>query len=263
MTTTADISQLRGDFDRDGFCIAPSPFPEEMIDAARRGADAVLAGEFDTGRSPRLRQLLPSDERPTLVKVAQPHYANNALRELVASAQLGGLAAALVGARLIQAWAVDLFVKAPVAAKTSSVGWHQDGVYTSYWEGDTLTAWIALSEVSDESAPLRYVRASHRLGPVPGGNLYSSDLDDVRRRLRLPHGFRWDEVAVDVPRGGIAFHHHLTLHASGPNGSLEPRVALAVRLRTERCRLTLGSEQMPQVEHLDDGAAAPVFRVSP
>jgi ectoine hydroxylase-related dioxygenase (phytanoyl-CoA dioxygenase family) len=259
MSTTVDIARLKADYERDGFCVASSPFPADMIEAACRGADAVLSGEFETGHAPRLRQSLPSEEHPTLAKIAQPHYANDALRELVASPDLGRLAAALVGARMVQAWAVDLFAKEPSTAETSSVGWHQDGVYTSYWEGDTLTAWIALSEVAGDSAPLRYVRGSHLLGPVSGGDLYSHDLENVRRALSLPPDFDWKEVAVTVPRGGVAFHHHLTLHASGPNRSAELRVALAVRLRTERCRLAPGSERMPQVDHLDDGAAAPVF----
>jgi ectoine hydroxylase-related dioxygenase (phytanoyl-CoA dioxygenase family) len=259
MSAAVDIARLKWDYERDGFCLAPSPFSADMIEAARRGADAVLRGEFDTGRAPRLRQSLPSEEHPTLAKIAQPHYASEALRRLVASPELGRLAAALVGAQMVQAWAVDLFAKQPSTGETSSVGWHQDGVYTSYWEGDTLTAWIALSEVAEDSAPLRYVCGSHLLGPVSGGDLYSHDLDDVRRALSLPPGFRWKEAAVAVPRGGVAFHHHLTLHASGPNRSAGPRVALAVRLRTERCRLVPGSEQMVQVDHLDDGAAAPVF----
>ncbi len=66
-----------------------------------------------------------------------------------------------------------------------------------------------------------------------------------------------------MPRGAIAFHHRLTLHASGPNLGTARRVAIALRLRTEACEPTEPPvHPLVLTTHLDDPPSAPVLKHS-
>ncbi len=262
-TARRDLPALRRSFQADGFCVAPPVLPAALLDDAVAGVDAVVGGDYETGLPPRLRQWSPGDDPEGLIKVAEPHVANRAIYSLVTHPALGRLAADIVDAEMLQVWAVDLFVKLPSRADRANVGWHQDAAYAPYWEGDVFTVWVPLSGVSGDSAPLRYVPGSHRLPLLPGGDLFEVDLEGMRHRLDLPAGFVWDEVRAAVPRGGFALHHRRTLHASGPNLAREPRRALAVRLRTERCRLVHADARPAVVEHLDDPTRAPVLYPPP
>jgi len=255
VTAASAVDVFRQRYAEDGFCVIPALFPLEAVREAALAAEAVAAGETDTGLMPRLREREAGDGPPRLVKVAEPHNASHALRRLITRPEPWHVIATVTGARRLQIWAVDLFIKRPEATPRSNVGWHQDGPYATYWEGDIFTVWVALSDVSAETSPLRYVRGSHRLGPVGKADLFRTDPDLATAGLALPAGFTWTEVAAAVPAGGIAVHHRNTLHASGPNLSSQSRVSLALRVCTDNCTLV---DKTVQVAHLDDRELAPV-----
>jgi ectoine hydroxylase-related dioxygenase (phytanoyl-CoA dioxygenase family) len=255
-----DAEALRDRYSEDGFCVTPTVIPKEILAEANVAAEAVAAGETDTGLMPRLRERerARGDGPQRLVKIAEPHNASQALRRLIAHPEIWRLAAGVTGACALQVWAVDLFIKrATGEAPVGNIGWHQDGPFAPFWRGDIFTVWLALSEVSADASPLRYVRGSHRLGPLGRSDLLQTDLDLSRAGLQVPDGFRWIEVAVEVPAGGLALHHRDTLHASGPNRSAEPRRSLAIRVRTDRCTVDTAAGGR-RVAHLQDNALAPV-----
>lgn len=252
-TTGHDTAGLRQRYAADGFCVIPELFPPDAVERAIPAAEAVASGETDTGLMPRLREREKGDELQRLVKIAEPHNASRTLRDLLASPPAWEVIAAVMDARMLQVWAVDLFIKRPEVSARANIGWHQDGPFASYWRGDIFTVWLALTDVSAEMSPLRYVRGSHLLGPAARADLFRTDLDLAL--AGLPEGFAAAEVAVEVPACGVAMHHRDTFHASGPNLSSRSRYSLAVRVRTDRCEL-VGNPA--QVAHLGDRDLAPV-----
>ncbi|MFJ6200046.1 phytanoyl-CoA dioxygenase family protein [Micromonospora sp. NPDC092111] len=258
MPDVVDLDLLRRRYHDDGFCVTPSVIASGLLDEANEAAEAVAAGRTDTGLAPKLRERERGDGPQRLVKIAEPHNCSHALRRLVAHPPVWELAAAVTGARALQVWAVDLFIKRPTdEAPTGNIGWHQDGPFAPYWHGDIFTVWVALSAVSADASPLRYVPGSQQLGPLGRADLFQTDLDPARTGLPLPDGFRWSEVTAEVPAGGLALHHRDMLHASGPNRSDGPRRSLAIRVRTERCVLDREAVAARRA-HLDDPVLAPV-----
>jgi ectoine hydroxylase-related dioxygenase (phytanoyl-CoA dioxygenase family) len=252
-TPGPDTARLRERYAADGFCVIPALFPPDAVARAIPAAEAVAAGETDTGMMPKLREREAGDEPQRLVKIAEPHNASRALRDLLASPAAWEVIAAVMDARMLQIWAVDLFIKRPEASARANIGWHQDGPFAPYWTGDIFTVWLALSDVSADMSPLRYVRGSHRTGPAGRADLFRTDLDLAA--AGLPEGFDSAQVAAEVPACGVALHHRDTFHASGPNLSSRSRYSLAIRVRTDRCELT---GNPVQAAHLGDPDLAPV-----
>ncbi len=241
--STPTEATARAAYERDGYFICSQPlFPAGVVDGALQGMDEVRAGRYDTGIEPQPSVWKPGDDLNKLCKIEMPQVANRAIWDLVSHPALGAWAAALTGAEWVQVWWVQLLYKPAVpkseAPAGTNVGWHQDRYYWQVWEPDSqlFTAWVALSEVGVESGPMRFVRGSHNWGLIEQSDFFGQDLEGQRRALPVPTGATWSETEVIIPAGGASFHHHLTLHGSGPNRSGQPRRSFAIHLRTDQSR---------------------------
>lgn len=248
---------------RDGFYIHDAAvWPLDAVDRAVEGMDAVRRGEYDTGVPPRPSAWSPGDDPQRLCKIEKPQIANRAIMDLIKHPALGALATEVCGAEWVQVWWVQLLYKPPVAGADSSgthVGWHQDRNYWGAWEegSELFTAWIALSEVGPEDGPMHFVRGSHQWGLLPSSDFYGQDLAGQKRALSTLASDEWVEVAATLPKGGVSFHHCLTLHGSGPNHAAGPRRSLAVHMRTERSR-PVDDKREGLTAFIDDPTHCPV-----
>jgi hypothetical protein len=258
------LENARAAYEADGFFMIPqSIFPEELIARAIAGMDAIRRGEYDTGRPPQPSPWNPGDDPNALCKIEQPQFASRAVFELVGHPALGEAAAAITGATMVQAWWVQLLYKPPAAPdsqKKTNVGWHQDRYYWNIWEegSELFTAWVALSDVTEESGPMRFVRGSHRWGFRNQGDFFEQDLDGQLRAIEVPEGERWEEAAAILPPGGVSFHHCLTFHGSGPNHSAGPRRSFAIHLRTQNSR-PVGDRREGLAQFIDDPTLCPIL----
>lgn len=262
--TGIEISQARQRYEANGYHISKaSIFPSDLIDRAVAGMDAIRRGEYDAGRPPQPSPWNPGDDPNALCKIEQPQFASWAIRELLNYPALGALAAELTGASRVQVWWVQLLYKPSLPAgvkAATNVGWHQDRTYWGGWEegGELFTAWIALSDVREESGPMRFVAGSHRWGLLPESDFFAQDLAGQRNTIPLPEGAAWQEASAVLPPGGVSFHDDYTLHGSGPNISGVPRRSFAVHLRTQNSR-PVNDQRAGLTAFIDDTDLCPVI----
>jgi len=254
------IEAARETYQRDGFCLAPPLVPIELIERALPRVDAVMNGQYQTGvaASPMWK---PGDDPNKLRKIDQAHLADDTLFELITHPAIGRFAAQLTGAKMIQIWAVQLLFKPPGASTSGNVGWHQDQQYWANWwqqGSEVFTAWLALSDVTELSGPMRFVRGSHRWGLLNQGDFFGGEHDLQREQISVPAGEAWNEVPAVLPPGAFSFHHRFTYHGSGPNQLQQPRISFALHLRTENSRPVEGSREY-YVSHLDEPRIAPII----
>lgn len=262
------VSSARARYEADGFYIHAAPvIPADLIQRAIAGMDAVRAGVYETGVPPQPSYWNPGDDPRKLCKIEMPQVANRAIFELASHPAIGELAAAIAGAEWVQVWWVQLLVKPPTGpngeAKTN-VGWHQDRHYWQVWEegSELFTAWVALSDVTEQAGPMRFVRGSHRWGYRGGSDFYGQDHEAQRRDIPVPEGAAWEEVAAILPPGGVSFHHNLTFHASGPNRSAHPRRSFALHMRTQNS-CPVGDARKGLTTFIDEPAYCPIIYRAP
>ena len=256
---------LNGDFTRNGFCLHSPVVSRDQVSAVIPHIEEVLMGVYDTGIEPIQRSWSPGDDPHKLRKIDQAHRSNKAIRDLAANPEIGRLAAEVLNAQRIQLWATQLLYKPPGGDKAGNVGWHQDIQYwKDCWEGEVFTAWLAITDVPLDRGPVRFVPGSHRWGSLENTSFWETDLSGQHATIRIPPGEQWTEVPGILEAGGISFHHNATLHGSGPNVSGQPRISLALHLRTERSAPKLETKAYPTytasyMPHLDDPAVCPVL----
>lgn len=232
----------RDDFWRDGFCAVDDLIDPAMVAAAVEHMDLVRMGTYETGHAPLSIKWKPGDDPLRICKIDEPHYADETIRALVTDPAIGRAAAEIYGASEVSVWAVQLLYKPSGGDSAASVGWHQDDDYwATWWDGEVFTCWVALSDVTEEAGPVRFVPGSHEWGFLSSGNFHDGDLATLKEGYCLPKGASWEEVPMLLRPGSVSFHHRRTIHGSGPNTSGEPRRAFAVHLRTERATVRPGS----------------------
>lgn len=245
-------------FAEDGFCFTPPLLEPELIAAAVTRMDAVIAGEYATGVAPYGR--FEPHGAAGLRKIDQVHVCDPVLRQVCTHPAIGAWAARLLGAQRIQLWAVQLLLKPPESGAAGAIGFHQDRWYWRYWTEDSevFTAWIALSDVTAASGPMRFVRGSHRWGTLVEGDYFNPALQSPRELHGVAAEVALEEVPAILPPGAVSYHHRLTLHGSGPNRTRQPRRALALHLRTERSAPVPGASDY-YISHLEDPDLCPVL----
>jgi ectoine hydroxylase-related dioxygenase (phytanoyl-CoA dioxygenase family) len=264
---TSEIEHaVRSSFQANGFYISREAVDPLVVQGAIAHMDAVVAGQYETGVPPldltrlataeQLEHLRANPRSTKICKIDQAHFCDKTIHRLISDPAIGRLAAAATGALWVQVWATQLLLKPPGDGGSASVGWHQDLYYwQTVWEGETFTAWLALSDVTPDAGPMRFVRGSHRWGMQDGSDFFDVNLEGLKEKLKHDNA-DWDEVPSILPPGGVSLHHNLTLHGSGANRSSGPRRSIAIHLRTEKSKPIA---KHPYTMDLDDPIKCPVI----
>lgn len=234
-------SDPRGEYERDGYYIGAEVFTAEETEQAYNSALEVLRGHYNLDGEPAWGRYKPEQVGTRLVKVNDAHIANRELRNIVCSPKLGEWAAAVTGARMVQVFTTQLIHKPTDVDASGNIGWHQDRAYWKHLDGNVFTAWVAFSDVTQESGPMVFVKGSHRWGEdEEAANFDDKDLTEQKNRLHRK-GRVWEEINDVLHPGQVSFHHRLTVHGSGSNHSGKPRLAMAIHMRTEESQQRLNA----------------------
>jgi len=124
------------------------------------------------------------------------------------------------------------------ANSPSFTAWHQDATYFGLTPHEHVTAWIALTDASEEAGCMEVVSARGK----------PAQLHHVA--LNLPHSINgggqaivesFEEdgaVAMSLPAGSFSLHHTLCRHRSGLNRANHRRIGIGISYIPAHCRLT-------------------------
>ena len=231
MTTNSVLADIAGRYHEQGYFL-----PYQVID---EGAARGLRADYEDAE----RSL--ADDPAKLKLLSQyPHLLLPSIDGLIRAADLVDVVAGLIGPDLL-VWGCSLFIKEPNTP--SIVSWHQDLTYWGLDDANEVTAWVALSPSTSESGAMRYIPGSHRHAIV-------EHVDTFHEDNLLSRG---QEIAVDVDEseavsvilrpGEATFHHGRLFHASGPNGSSDRRIGVAIRYIDPAMKQTDGQKPLARL----------------
>lgn len=125
-------------------------------------------------------------------------------------------------------WSCELFIKE--AGSEKIVSWHQDMTYWGMGGSDKqATAWIAITNVSEQAGCMRFVPGSHKQQLVPHIDKFSEDNLLSRGQEVAVVVDEDDAVLDDLAPGEMSMHHGRIFHASGSNRSSDRGIGVAIR----------------------------------
>ena len=117
------------------------------------------------------------------------------------------------------------WIKEP--GQAAYVLWHQDGTYFFLDPHEHVTAWVALSDSTEEAGCVRVLPGSHQLGQLAHHDA-PDELNMIKRGMGV-HGFDDEEgVPLPVMAGEASLHHTLLLHRSGANNTDDRRIGVGI-----------------------------------
>ena len=115
----------------------------------------------------------------------------------------------------------------PPGEKSLETNWHQDAPYWPMDPVGSLSAWIAVDDVDLNNGCLKFIPGSHKYERLKAIELGSGG-DSIVARMEQAEKPVGNPVVMNMPAGGVTFHHGCTFHYAAPNRSDRFRRALAI-----------------------------------
>ena len=249
----------------DGFTFLPKIFQKDEIAPARDGLWETIKGIYETSREPEARFWEVGDDSNKIIKIDKPHLCNRNVWNLITSKKLGKALAEETKSRTIQVWHSQVVWKPKSIKDSGNAGWHRDSQYWPFWGDDGLfTAWIALSNVSTSSGPVRFIPGSNHWKNISGLDFFNKDLISQEEILKDNYG-NIEVVDALLSAGQVSIHSSHTYHSSGANLDETPRVGMVVHFCTDRAnRKRVTGSNSAYLDQLHDPSVSPfIFRGDP
>jgi len=200
--------QLLQDFVRNGYVVVPDLLdPDELV---RFGA-AVDAAVARRSRHDTRDLAEKSRYEQSFIQCQNLWEDCPTVRPLTFHPRVAETAARLLGVDAVRLWHDQALYKEPGGRETDP---HQDQPYWPIVETNTITAWIPFDGSTLSNGAMGYLPGSHRVGVREFVNIFFGEPENPLQRQELA-GI--EPAWVEVPAGGVAFHHGLTFHLAGPN----------------------------------------------
>ena len=217
----------QNDFRNNGFLTLDKFINLEFLDELKKRIDLLFKGEFETGIEPD-EWNWRSDRDPSDVtrQICNAWKSDNLIKEVVCSPVIGQIVSELMGwrgARLIQ----DNILWKPPQGKP--LAYHQDAAYIDWIVPQSMaTCWIPLDNILQENGALEFAVESHLWELCPPSDSFHApeDYKEELNRYLKNNNKKLKTYAVDVPAGGVSFHHGMTWHGSGVNLTSQDRRAI-------------------------------------
>lgn len=124
-------------------------------------------------------------------------------------------------------WSLNWFIKEPRDGKF--VSYHQDATYWGLEPHDVVTAWLALSDASEKTGPMKFVRGSHREEVREHDDTFGAN--NLLSRGQVIRGNIDPNKVVSSPlqAGEMSLHHVRLIHGSEPNLTNDRRIGMVLR----------------------------------
>jgi len=250
MSSGASTAQ-REAFERDGYVVVPGLLTPDELASLGAAVDAAVAARTAWDRRSLAEKGPYEQSFQQCINLWEDHPA---VRPLTFHSLVAGAAATLLGVPAIRLWHDQALYKEPGGRLTDA---HQDQAYWPIRESDTITAWIPLDGSTLDSGAMGYVAGSHRFGVRKFVNIFGGEPDDL---LAAPEARGVEPIFVEVPRGGVAYHHGLTFHVAKPNRTAGTRrVHTAIFFRDGCTRAAAGAH--PSVDRARIEVGQPIASV--
>ncbi|MDR6550481.1 phytanoyl-CoA dioxygenase family protein [Paenibacillus qinlingensis] len=197
-------------FEDQGYLLdLPAIFLGEEAKRMQRGYEQVIS-------------LLQGDENPS--DIMGWHKTSRFLYDICAHPQILSCVEGVLGKDFYLA-ATEFITKSPHSDKI--VPWHQDSYYWSTALNNTVTVWLAITDVDEANGAMQVIPGTHKAGLIQ----HKIAGEDAILSFELDQGTfsEKDAVSMIIPAGGISMHVDSLIHGSGPNNSERWRIGFVIR----------------------------------
>lgn len=221
-------------FNADGYLPIGKLLDDNLVDVLRDEYDRLFGEARETGnfRNLAIDNTDSVDEKndagTQMLQIMQMCERSLVFRQLLYDERILDIVQDLLGPNL-QLFHDQALYKP--ARQGDAVFWHQDNAYWQCVPANLVSCWLTLDDVDRENGAMHV---------IPGSHLSAIDHEmSQQTNALLDSGDRVDAsqaVVIDLPAGGVMFHHCQTLHFTPPNRTDRQRRAFAIHFMTPGTR---------------------------
>ena len=207
-------------FWQNGYLRIGSLLKSDEIETLRKEYDRVFAEEEARGGARNLSVgTKKSESQLRMLQIMNMYQRSLQFTKLLYDTRILDLVQDLIGPNIMLFH--DQALNKP-SRTGGAVYWHQDNAYWKCRPATLMSCWMTLDDVDVSNGAMQLIPKSH-LQPVWHGSTDSTDFLVEAGAIDTSKA----EV-VDLPAGGIMFHHCQTLHYTAPNTTDRQRRAFAI-----------------------------------
>ena len=177
------------------------------------------------------------------------HYYSPIFDQIVHNSKILDVVENIVGPNILAAGTV-LFLKEP--ENKGFISWHQDGIYQGWKPYNSITAWLAITDVNEENGCMRMWTGSQKNNFKNHKDTFDED-NLLTRGQTIENVPVKDTIPIILKPGQLSIHHPKTVHGSGPNLSKSRRIGFAIQSYIgTNVEQILGKTYVQQVRGKDD-----------
>ena len=182
--------------------------------------------------------------------INQYHQVSGRLWDLIQTPLFVNYVSDILGPESV-CWSTHIFCKLP--GDGMEIPLHQDANYWPFTPTKSVTIWLAVDDVDEDNAAMRFIPGSHLDGDLAHTELPLDGSVVLNRRV-AEHESYDDAVLNEMGAGEVSLHTDLLLHGSPPNFSDRRRCGIALRYLAAEVKVVPGGESWTRsAVHIGDG----------
>ena len=153
------------------------------------------------------------------------HYYFPIIDQIVHNSNILDVVENFIGSNILAAGTV-LFLKEP--ENKGFISWHQDGIYQGWKPYNSITAWLAITDVNEKNGCMRMWPGSHKDNFKEHKDTFDEN-NLLTRGQTIENVPVKDTVPIVLKPGQLSIHHPMVVHGSGPNLSKSRRIGFAIQ----------------------------------
>ena len=246
------------------FCFRPSSrknlsvLSEEQVDCFNKAGYLTALAGLSSAEVSDLRlyvdwlieEVISADDRRNSYSINQYHQVCGRLWDLIQTPVFVDYVSDLLGSESV-CWSTHIFCKLP--GDGMEIPLHQDANYWPFTPTNSVTIWLAVDDVDEDNAAMRFVPGSHLNGDLAHAELPLDGSVVLNRRV-VEHEDYVDVALNEMQAGEVSLHTALLLHGSPPNFSARRRCGIALRYLAAEVKVVPGGESWTRsAVHIGDG----------
>ena len=197
-----------------------------------------------------IEEVISADDRCNSYSINQYHQVCGRLWDLIQTPVFVDYVSDILGSESV-CWSTHIFCKLP--GDGMEIPLHQDANYWPFTPTNSVTIWLAVDDVDEDNAAMRFVPGSHLNGDLAHAELPLDGSVVLNRRV-VEHEDYVDVALNEMQAGEVSLHTDLLLHGSPPNFSERRRCGIALRYLAAEVKVVPGGESWTRsAVHIGDG----------
>ena len=239
MQSTVTDSDIES-YQQNGFIQFKNFFSSAEMDHLRTIIDDAITSHRDRILGAEGGGRTSSDYERVFNQMVNLWVDNPGAKTFAFSERLAAAAQHLSRARHVRIYHDHAMVKPP-GQQSKETNWHQDAPYWPMEPVGSLSACIAVDDVTIDNGCLHFVPGSHKYGKLEAIKLGVEGESIVDKMRSQGHDVA-EPVPMEMTAGGVTFHHGCNFHYAGANNTSHPRRAFAVIFIPDSVTFTGGKD---------------------